>query len=82
MWLASIRLTFPVASRQATSFVPSCVPEEARHNLRITNPEFDEVAAELGRTLDAVKVPKREKDDTRGSSSLAEDDTQQGAVDL
>ena len=37
--------------------------EEAHRNLRITGPQFDEVAAELGRTLDAVKVPKREKDE-------------------
>ena len=35
--------------------------EEAHRNLRISPAEFDEVAAELGRTLDFVKVPKREK---------------------
>jgi hemoglobin len=35
--------------------------EEAHRNLRITPAEFDEVAAELGRTLDFVKVPAREK---------------------
>jgi hemoglobin len=35
--------------------------EEAHRNLRISPAEFDEVAAELGRTLDAVKVPAREK---------------------
>jgi hemoglobin len=37
--------------------------EEAHRNLKITPAEFDEVAAELGRTLDFVKVPKREKDE-------------------
>jgi hemoglobin len=37
--------------------------EEAHRNLRITPAEFDEVAAELGRTLDHFKVPKREKDE-------------------
>lgn len=37
--------------------------EEAHRNLKITPAEFDEVAAELGRTLDHVKVPKREKDE-------------------
>ncbi|NOT41274.1 MAG: group 1 truncated hemoglobin [Alphaproteobacteria bacterium] len=35
--------------------------EEAHRNLRISPAEFDEVAAELGRTLDFIKVPKREK---------------------
>ena len=35
--------------------------EEAHRELRISPAEFDEVAAELGRTLDFVKVPSREK---------------------
>jgi len=35
--------------------------EEAHRNLRVSPDEFDEVAAELGRTLDAVGVPEREK---------------------
>src|SRR5512140_3103682 len=35
--------------------------EEAHRNLRISPAEFDEVAAELGRTLDFFKVPKPEK---------------------
>ena len=34
--------------------------EEAHRNLRVSPDEFDEVAAELGRTLDAVGVPERE----------------------
>jgi truncated hemoglobin YjbI len=34
---------------------------EAHRDLRISPKEFDEVAAELGRTLDFFKVPKREK---------------------
>jgi hemoglobin len=37
--------------------------EEAHRELRISPEEFDEVAAELGRTLDFVKVPQREKDE-------------------
>jgi hemoglobin len=37
--------------------------EEAHRDLRISPAEFDEVAAELGRTLDFVKVPQREKDE-------------------
>ena len=35
--------------------------EEAHRDLRISPSEFDEVAAELGRTLDHFKVPKPEK---------------------
>jgi hemoglobin len=35
--------------------------EEAHRNLKISPAEFDEVAAELGRTLDAFKIPEREK---------------------
>ena len=37
--------------------------EEAHRELKISPEEFDEVAAELGRTLDFVKVPQREKDE-------------------
>ena len=37
--------------------------EEAHRGLRISPDEFDEVAAELGRTLDTVGVPPREKDE-------------------
>ena len=37
--------------------------EEAHRALRISPDEFDEVAAELGRTLDVVKVPQREKEE-------------------
>ncbi|HEY6607999.1 MAG TPA: group 1 truncated hemoglobin [Candidatus Limnocylindria bacterium] len=35
--------------------------EEAHRQLQIAPEEFDEVAAELGRTLDAFAVPEREK---------------------
>jgi hemoglobin len=35
--------------------------EEAHREFRISPAEFDEVAAELGRTLDHFKVPKQEK---------------------
>jgi hemoglobin len=35
--------------------------EEAHRDHRISPAEFDEVTAELGRTLDFVKVPKSEK---------------------
>jgi hemoglobin len=51
-------------SFQFTATKPGSTPlglEEAHRNLRISPAEFDEVAAELGRTLDFAKVPKREK---------------------
>jgi hemoglobin len=37
--------------------------EEAHRDLKISPDEFDEVAAELGRTLDVVKVPRTEKEE-------------------
>jgi hemoglobin len=37
--------------------------EEAHRNLKISPEEFDEVAAELARTLDFVKVPQKERDE-------------------
>ncbi len=38
--------------------------EEAHRNLKISPAEFDEVAAELARTLDFFKVPRPEKEET------------------
>ena len=49
---------------QFTATKPGATPlglEEAHRDLRISPAEFDEVAAELGRTLDFFKIPKREK---------------------
>ena len=49
---------------QYTATKPGTAPlglEEAHRALRISPTEFDEVAAELGRTLDFAKVPKPEK---------------------
>jgi hemoglobin len=37
--------------------------EEAHRELKISPSEFDEVAAELGRTLDLFNVPEREKEE-------------------
>jgi hemoglobin len=36
---------------------------QAHHDFHIAAEEFDEVAAELGRSLDHFKVPKREKEE-------------------
>src|SRR5512142_1103676 len=49
---------------QYTATKPGTTPlglEEAHRALKISPAEFDEVAAELGRTLDFFKVPEREK---------------------
>jgi hemoglobin len=37
--------------------------EEAHRDLKISPAEFDEVAAELGRTLDSFSVPEQEKEE-------------------
>ena len=41
--------------------------EEAHRELRISPAEFDEVAAELGRTLDFFQVPEQEKEEVLGA---------------
>jgi hemoglobin len=52
--------------------------EEAHRDLRISPAEFDEVAAELGRTLDFVKVPKREKDEVLAAFAAHKDEVTAG----
>ena len=53
--------------------------EEAHRDLRISPAEFDEVAAELGRTLDFVKVPKREKDEVLAAFAAHKDEVTAGS---
>ena len=52
--------------------------EEAHRTLRISPAEFDEVAAELGRTLDFVKVPKREKGEVLAAFAAHKDEVTAG----
>ena len=52
--------------------------EEAHRNLRISPDEFDEVAAELGRTLDAVGVPEREKGEVLGAFAAHKGEVTEG----
>jgi hemoglobin len=52
--------------------------EEAHRDLRIAPAEFDEVAAELGRTLDFFKVPKREKDEVLGAFAAHKNEVTEG----
>ena len=52
--------------------------EEAHRNLRISPAEFDEVAAELGRTLDFFKVPQREKGEVLAAFAAHKDEVTAG----
>jgi len=54
--------------------------EEAHRDLRISPEEFDEVAAELGRTLDFVKVPEREKQEVLGAFAAHKGEVTEGFV--
>jgi hemoglobin len=52
--------------------------EEAHRELRISPEEFDEVAAELGRTLDVVGVPQREKEEVLEAFAAHKSEVTQG----
>lgn len=52
--------------------------EEAHRKLKISPEEFDEVAAELGRTLDFVKVPEREKDEVLAAFAAHKNEVTEG----
>jgi hemoglobin len=52
--------------------------EEAHRELRISPAEFDEVAAELGRALDAFQVPQREKDEVLAAFATHKDEVTAG----
>jgi hemoglobin len=66
---------------QFTATKPGTTPlglEEAHRELRISPAEFDEVAAELGRTLDVAKVPKREKSEVLAAFAAHKDEVTAG----
>ncbi len=52
--------------------------EEAHRELQISPEEFDEVAAELGRTLDFFKVPAREKAEVLAAFAAHKDEVTEG----
>ncbi len=54
--------------------------EEAHRRLRITPAEFDEVAAELSRTLDQFRVPAGEKEEVLGAFAAHKGEVTQGAT--
>jgi hemoglobin len=56
--------------------------EEAHRNLRISPDEFDEVAAELGRTLDFVKVPETEKGEVLAAFAAHKGEVTEGSIGL
>ena len=61
--------------------VPGDTPiglEEAHRQLRISPAEFDEVAAELARTLDFVKVPEAEKDEVLAAFAAHKSEVTEG----
>jgi hemoglobin len=54
--------------------------EEAHRELKISPAEFDEVAAELGRTLDFFKVPEREKGEVLAAFAAHKGEVTEGYV--
>ena len=54
--------------------------EEAHRNLRISPAEFDEVAAELARTLDSFNVPDQEKEQVLGAFAAHKNEVTEGYV--
>ena len=54
--------------------------EEADRDLKISPAEFDEVAAELGRTLDYFKVPEREKEEVLAAFAAHKDEVTEGYI--
>jgi hemoglobin len=69
--------------QQYVATVPGSTPlglEEAHRKLKISPAEFDEVAAELARTLDVFKVPEREKGEVLGAFAAHKDEVTQGST--
>jgi hemoglobin len=54
--------------------------EEAHRDLHITPDEFDEVAAELARSLDHFGVPQREKDEVLAAFAAHKDEVTEGSM--
>jgi hemoglobin len=68
---------------QFTATKPGASPlglEEVHRRLRVSPAEFDQVAAELGRTLDFAKVPKREKAEVLAAFAAHKDEVTAGYV--
>ena len=66
-----------------TATKPGSTPlglEEAHRELQITPEEFDEVAAELGRSLDHFGVPSREKDEVLAAFAAHKAEVTEGSM--
>ena len=71
----------PVVRFEYTPTKPGGTPlglEEAHRDLKISPDEFDEVAAELKRTLDAFKVPEPEQGQVLGAFAAHKDEVTEG----
>ncbi len=55
--------------------------EEAHRTLKISPAQFDEVAAELGRTLDAFKIPAKEKQEVLAAFAAHKGEVTEGYAD-
>ena len=54
--------------------------EEAHRRFEITSDEFDEVAAELARTLDAFEIPADEKDEVLAAFAAHKGEVTEGSM--
>ncbi len=54
--------------------------EEAHREFRISSAEFDEVAAELARTLDSFDVPTQEKDEVLAAFAAHKGEVTEGSM--
>jgi hemoglobin len=54
--------------------------EEAHRPFEISPAEFDEVAAELGRSLDAFKVPEKEKSEVLAAFAAHKGEVTEGSM--
>ncbi|HSJ83481.1 MAG TPA: group 1 truncated hemoglobin [Acidimicrobiia bacterium] len=54
--------------------------EEAHREFRISPAEFDEVAAELARTLDAFEIPAQEKDEVLAAFAAHKSEVTEGSM--
>jgi hemoglobin len=69
--------------QQYAGTAPGSTPlglEEAHRELKITPAEFDEVAAELARTLDVFDVPEREKAEVLAAFAAHKNEVTQGST--
>ena len=53
--------------------------EEAHRQFQVTSEEFDEVAAELGRTLDFVGVPQKEREEVLAAFAAHKSEVTEGS---